>query len=465
MDDRIVQFVRALRATGVRVSVAESADALRAVEQVGVMDRETFKAALRTALVKEARAIPIFEELFPLFFGLGEPPMMPAMSGLSPQDQRRLEAALQALAQQFGPSLAALMRRLLEGRPLTPEELEALARHAGSRRVQEWADRTALARWMQRSAGLDDRLEQMIRALLRMLAEAGMDAKTLQQLEAQIRANRAAMARQIQQAAGTATLERLAERPPEPSEAELMERPFHALTPADLQRMRQMVARLAARLRTRAALRLKRGDGRRLDAKTTLRVNLRHAGVPFDLRFRRRHLKPRLVVLCDLSTSVRHCSEFFLHLIYLLQDQISRTRSFVYIDDLVEITPIFTERRPDEAVRQVLLENPPGHYNTDLGNSLATFCRDYMDAVDRRTTVIVVGDGRNNYNDPRLDCFEAIQRRAKRILWLNPEPRSLWGTGDSDMPLYAPLCAAVHQVQNLAELAEAIDRLFERGGV
>ncbi|MER3400623.1 MAG: hypothetical protein C4313_05765, partial [Thermoflexus sp.] len=285
-----------------------------------------------------------------------------------------------------------------------------------------------------------------------------------QRLEAQARANRAALIRQIQQAAGMAALQRLEERPPEPSEAELMERPFRELSPVDLQRMRQMVARLAARLRTRAALRMKRGDGRRLDAKATLRANLRHAGVPFDLRFRRRHLKPRLAVLCDLSTSVRHCSEFFLHLIYLLQDQISRTRSFVFIDDLAEITPIFAEHRPEEAVRWVLQEHPPGYYNTDLGNSLATFCRDHLDAVDRRTTVIIVGDGRNNYNDPRLDCLEIIRRRAKRILWFNPEPRWLWGTGDSDMPLYASLCAAVHQVQNLAELAEAIDRLFEREG-
>jgi uncharacterized protein with von Willebrand factor type A (vWA) domain len=78
--------------------------------------------------------------------------------------------------------------------------------------------------------------------------------------------------------------------------------------------------------------------------------------------------------------------------------------------------------------------------------------------------VIIVGDGRNNYNDPRLDCFEEIRRRAKRILWFNPEPRALWGTGDSDIFLYAPLCAAVHQVLNLAELTEAIDRLFEQGG-
>lgn len=464
MDERIVRFIRALRAAGVRVSVAESVDALRAVEQVGVMERETFKAALRAALIKEARALPVFEELFPLFFSPGEPPMMPALGGLSPEDQERLERALQALAQAFGPPWARLLRRLLEGQPLSREELARLAHDAGRDRLRSWSERAALARWMQRAAGLDERLEQALRALLRLLAEAGMDPETLQRLEAQARANRAALIRQIQQAAGMAALQRLEERPPEPSEAELMERPFRELSPVDLQRMRQMVARLAARLRTRAALRMKRGDGPRLDAKATLRANLRHAGVPFDLRFRRRHLKPRLAVLCDLSTSVRHCSEFFLHLIYMLQDQISRTRCFVFIDDLAEITPIFAEHRPEEAVRQVLQEHPPGYYNTDLGNSLATFCRDHLDAVDRRTTVIIVGDGRNNHNDPRLDCLEIIRRRAKRILWFNPEPRWLWGTGDSDMPLYAPLCAAVHQVQNLAELAEAIDRLFEREG-
>jgi uncharacterized protein with von Willebrand factor type A (vWA) domain len=202
MDERIVQFIRALRATGVRVSVAESADALRAVEQVGVMDREIFKAALRTALVKDARSLPIFEELFPLFFGLGEPPMMPATGGLSPRDQRLLQQALQALARLFGPQMAELLRRLLEGQPFTPEELQALARYAGSRHIREWADRQALARWMQRGAGLDERLEEMLRALLRMLAEAGMDANTLRQLEERMRANRAALVRQIQQAAG-----------------------------------------------------------------------------------------------------------------------------------------------------------------------------------------------------------------------------------------------------------------------
>jgi hypothetical protein len=102
----------------------------------------------------------------------------------------------------------------------------------------------------------------------------------------------------------------------------------------------------------------------------------------------------------------------------------------------------------------------PGHYNTDLGYSLATFTRDYMDAVDHRTTVIFIGDGRNNYNDPRLDLVEMIRRRAKRVIWLTPENHRMWGAGDSDMHLYAPICDSIHYVTNMTQLTAAVDHLL-----
>jgi uncharacterized protein with von Willebrand factor type A (vWA) domain len=109
----------------------------------------------------------------------------------------------------------------------------------------------------------------------------------------------------------------------------------------------------------------------------------------------------------------------------------------------------------------VLERIPPGYYNTDLGAALAEFTHDHFDSVDRRTIVIFLGDGRNNYNDPRLDLVDQIKRRAKRVLWFNPEHPMQWRHGDSDMLQYAPLCHAVHRVSNLAELAEAVDRLFD----
>jgi uncharacterized protein with von Willebrand factor type A (vWA) domain len=183
-------------------------------------------------------------------------------------------------------------------------------------------------------------------------------------------------------------------------------------------------------------------------------------GVPFAIHFKKRHLKPKFALICDVSTSMRPVAEFMLRLMYAMQDQVGKARSFAFNDHLEEVSDEFIGNRPDEAIPLVLHRIPPGHYATDLGHSLANFCGNYLDAVDRRTTVIFLGDGRNNYNDPRLDLFELLRRRARRLVWFNPEERYLWGTGDSDMYQYAGLCDAAHQVSNLAELGEAVDKLF-----
>jgi hypothetical protein len=188
---------------------------------------------------------------------------------------------------------------------------------------------------------------------------------------------------------------------------------------------------------------------------------LRHASVPIELKHKRRHLKPKLVLICDVSTSVRPVVEFMLRMVYELQDQIHSAHSFIFIDDLLDVSAEFTEHRPEIAVERVLADNPPGYYNTNLGFALAHFCKDYLGTIDHRTTVILLGDGRNNYLDPRVDAFREIERRARRVVWLNPEHSRLWGSGDSDMLRYYPFCDSVQQVGNLAQLSEAIDRLFE----
>jgi uncharacterized protein with von Willebrand factor type A (vWA) domain len=157
---------------------------------------------------------------------------------------------------------------------------------------------------------------------------------------------------------------------------------------------------------------------------------------------------------------MRPCSELMLSLIHALQDQISKTHAFAFIDHLEYISPDLAERDANKAVAQVLERMPSGYYNTDLGYSLESLARDYLDKLDSRTTFIVVGDGRNNYNDPRLDIFRAIARRSRRTIWLNPELPMLWGTGDSDMQKYAPLCDTILQAGTLAELTAAVDKLL-----
>jgi uncharacterized protein with von Willebrand factor type A (vWA) domain len=157
---------------------------------------------------------------------------------------------------------------------------------------------------------------------------------------------------------------------------------------------------------------------------------------------------------------MRAVVEFLLRMIYELQDQVASAHSFAFIDDLESISEDFAENPPDVAIDVVLTRLRPGYYNTDLGNSLNTLMMQHAATIDHRTTVIFVGDGRNNYNNPRLDLMDQIKRRGKRVIWLNPEHPRQWGTGDSDMLAYLPFATAVHRVSNLAELAEAVDKLL-----
>ena len=178
-----------------------------------------------------------------------------------------------------------------------------------------------------------------------------------------------------------------------------------------------------------------------------------------ELRDRDRVRKPKLVLLCDVSTSMRFCAELMLNLLFALQGQVRKTETFAFIDHLEAISDTLSGSDTDEAVANVLRRMHPGHYNTDLGWSLAEFHSRHLDALDSRTTLIILGDGRNNYNDPRTDLFTLLARRSARTIWLNPEPPQLWN-GDSDMAKYAPLCERVLKVANARELALAVDQLL-----
>ncbi len=239
----------------------------------------------------------------------------------------------------------------------------------------------------------------------------------------------------------------------------LMNRPFSALTDADKKLLQREVKRLAAALRTRIALRQKRAKNGVLDPKATIRANLKYNGVPMEIKHRDRVRKPKLVVICDISTSMRFCSELMLSFLFALQGQVRKTNAFAFIDHLEFISDEFNGSNADEAIASVLWRMPSGHYNTDLGWSLNDFNNEYLDTLNGQTTLILVGDGRNNYNDPRIDIFLTMSRRAARTIWLNPEPPYLWH-GDSDMAKYAPLCSNVLKVSNLKELAEAVDSLL-----
>lgn len=456
MEERILQFISALRASGVRVSLAESADAFGAIDLMGVRDRETFRLSLRATLVKDARGIPVFEELFPLFFdNVAAPPLFDLSEDLTPEESQMLADALRSFTRQ----LAEMLRKLLHGEPLSEQELDRLGQITGLSQADDLRYRDWMARRMERALRFDV-VREALEELLELLAQMGMPPGRVEQMRQIAQANQQALQEQVRRYAGQRIAENMSEQPPEESIDALFDRPFSRLSDGDMERLRKEVQRLAAALRSRVALRQKRAKTGQLDAKATIRANLKHGSVPFEVRHRDRHLKPKLVVICDISTSMRYCSELMLHLIYAMQDQIRKTHAFAFIDHLEYISPDFAGNEPREAVNQVLRRMPPGYYSTDLGYSLENFAEDYLDTVDGRTTFIMVGDGRNNYNNPRLDLFRTIARRSHRTLWLNPEPPTQWGTGDSDMLQYAPFCDTILRVSTLAELAAAVDRLL-----
>jgi uncharacterized protein len=456
MESRILQLISALRASGVRVSLAESAEAFSAVDLMGIQDREYFRLSLRATLIKDVRDIPVFDKLFPLFFGQGQPPMMGGnpMDDMTPDEAQMLADALRQMAE----NLRQRMERLMSGEQLSRSELEALAKMVGLNQSNDLRHQNWMAQRMMRALAFPE-VRKAMQELMEQLAQMGMSGERIQQIRERIQQNMQGLEQQINQFAGERIAENLSEKPPSEGIDGLMNRPFDALSDADKKALQREVQRLAAALRTRIALRQKRAKSGQLDPKATIRANLKYHGVPMELRHRDRTRKPKIVVICDVSTSMRFCSELMLSFLFALQGQVRKTHAFAFIDHLEFISDEFTGSNADEAIASVLWRMPSGHYNTDLGWSLNDFQNEYMDTLNSGTMLIVVGDGRNNYNDPRLDLFSQMSRRVTRTIWLNPEPPSMWH-GDSDMPKYAPLCDDVLKVGNLRELAAAVDELL-----
>jgi uncharacterized protein with von Willebrand factor type A (vWA) domain len=456
MESRILQLIAALRASGVRVSLAESAEAFSAVDLMGIQDREHFRLSLRATLIKDLKDIPTFDKLFPLFFGSGQPPMMGGnpMDDLTPEEVQMLAEALKQLTE----NLRQRMERLMSGEQLTKSELESLAQLVGLNQAGDLNYQNWMAQRMMRAMAFPE-VQQAMKELMEQLAQMGMNRERVEQIRNLVQQNMQGMQEQIQQFAGQRIAENLSERPRSDNVDNLMNRPFEALSDADKKLLQREVKRLAATLRTRIALRQKHAKSGQLDPKATIRASLKYHGVPMEIKHKDRVRKPKIVVICDVSTSMRFCSELMLSFLFALQGQVRKTHAFAFIDHLESISEDFNGANADEAIQSVLWRMPSGHYNTDLGWSLNDFQNGHMDTLNSGTTLLIVGDGRNNYNDPRLDVFSTMTRRAVRTIWLNPEPPVMWH-GDSDMPKYAPLCSDVLKVSNLRELAAAVDTLM-----
>ncbi len=243
----------------------------------------------------------------------------------------------------------------------------------------------------------------------------------------------------------------------------LLEKSFYHLTEEEIRKMREVVERLAQKIKNIMSIRRRRLRKGKLDLRQTLRRNMPHGGVPFDLIFKHRKKdRPKLVILCDVSSSVANVSRFMLQFVYSLQEAFTKIRAFVFVAELGEVTRIFQEKDINEAIEEALEGGDVINVYTrsNFVYAFHYFWQNHLSAIDKRTTVLILGDARNNYNDPRAWCLRDIHNKAKNVVWLNPESPSAWGFGDSVMNKYVPYTDVADECRNLRQLTAVIDRLL-----
>ncbi|HXG03886.1 MAG TPA: VWA domain-containing protein [Candidatus Binatia bacterium] len=463
MDERILEFIGDLRRAEIRISPSEALDALAAAATVGLEDRETFKTALAATLVKEGRDRETFDRLFDLYFLDLEALGQGVRRALGPEDPR-VQDLLDGLLADDGLELDALTELLLRG---GGAEME-MAIRAGSRQVGLERLMYALqVGYFSRRIGDQLALEAVERdlaALLRALEARGIDPGQLARIRSYLELRLEAFRRLVRQHVER-ELERRAWRQGERLTREVLsEKPLFALTADEVNQMKAVVARLARKIKDALALRQRQERRGRLDARRTIRRSLRYDGIPMEVRLRRRHRdRPKLITICDVSDSVRNASRFMLQLVWSLQDCFSRVRSFVFVSEIAEVTVAFDTYPVERAIEWALRAAPVDyHCRSDFGYAFAQFVRRELDTLDRRTTVLILGDARNNYNDPQAWALRMIRERVKGIIWLNPEGQWGWGVGDSVMPLYAPACDLVRECRTIAQLGQVVDTLVHQ---
>jgi len=232
-------------------------------------------------------------------------------------------------------------------------------------------------------------------------------------------------------------------------------------SPAEQRDLEHAIRRLARQIHGARNRRMKRDRVGRINVAHTLRRNMRYEGIPFEPALRRRRAqRPRLVVLCDVSLSTRNLARFWLHMAHQVQSLFSQVRTFVFVADMVEVTFQFQDYSLHRAVESVfggkLLDVDT---NSDFGRAAGQFRDTFLNAVNRRTTVVILGDGRNNGKPPNVEALQEIARHARRVIWMTPEPKYGWSLGSCDMPLYEPHCQRVEVVRTVEQLAHVAEEL------
>lgn len=441
----VEEFVKALRASEIRVSPAEVIDAHRALMEIGYADRALVKDALCVTLAKSEEEVFRFEECFDAFFSRDSfrdaPPPPAGQSGgeTSGGESAGGEASDLPLAQM-----------LLAGDTIALNQaMEAAARRARASDVRLNTQRNLLSRRMLDEMGLRE-LEELIQRLREMglPRDAALADRLAERREALFEEASRFVDRQMQLYARE-TGRRM-------RETLLGQAKLTAIEPEDMRQMEALVKRMAKRLATRYSRKRHRAHKGRLDVRKTIRRSMPYGGVPFDIVWKTETIeKPKIVAICDVSRSVAAAAQFMLLFLYSLNEVIEKLEAFAFSDRLIRVGDILEAEELDSAIASIIKKI--GMRPTDYGRALMDFSELHRDALDRHTTIIILGDGRSNYANPRLDIMREIAHRARAVIWLNPEPETYWGQGDSRMDQYKRFCHVAKVCNTLNQLERIIE--------
>ena len=461
LPGHLVGFVEALRAQGISVGPSETVDAGQVLNVLDLTDREEVREGLACAVLRRADHRQTYDALFDLWWpaAIGGRTVLDDdaaedAAGPDAQDVEAMQGMLLDLLTE-NPDIGDLDDRLVA---MIAQIVEAYGRYTSSRGPSYSSYQALKAMELGQLQG---------RLLAGLLAPHGDDpSPTQEQIAKALAAQKIAqLRRMVESEPKRRTAEQLGREHVQmygiPQLAENVE--FLRASGDQLRQMRRVVAPLARVLAARLAARRRRSRAGLIDLRKTLRKSMSTGGVPIDLVLRKpRPARPELVVLCDMSGSVAGFSHFTLLLVHALRQQFSRVRVFAFIDTTDEVTHMFGADADlaiviQRITREAKVFTRDGH--SDYGNAFVSFTENFPGVLSPRSSLLVLGDGRTNYRNPAVDVLSHMVTASRHAHWLNPEPRHLWGSGDSAVPRYEDVIT-VHECRSAKQLAAVIDQLL-----
>ncbi len=453
MIQNIHEFIGMLRDSGIRISVSEALDCLGAINHVDMFNKKHFYSLLKSTLIKRREDIEDFDRIFRLYFEKYE-----NLVNRYEEDEKH-QQVYDLLARANGDFSQSFRIFIKEGAAgIIPE----FFRPGLFGRVPGMGPGMASFLMMRANRKInDDNWPGQLNQLISIMRGDGLPADEInsfrEDAEGHLFRLNGLLTDFIENEKKKFEVWKL-----RTAKENYLKKDFGTLSSDDLAAIRETVQKLVRRIKDEYALRQKRRKSGKLDAKQTLRRSLRYGGLPLDIFLKRKKKsKGKIVALCDVSSSVTRAVGFMLSLLYMLQDQFSKVRSFVFVSDIDEVTSFFEEHNVELAIYEALNSAGIKYFSkTSYSEVLQQFYDEYIDIINARTTLIIIGDARNNYvMDTNEKILAKIKSKARRVIWLNPERQLLWGSGDSVIYTYKKYCHETRECWNITQLMDFVEDL------